>query len=542
MADAEKPIDYIVVGGGLSGCVIASRIHQARPDLSVTLLEAGPDESRNEKVLMPAAARSLGDTPLLSKYKTTPQAHLNNRQVEFYGGRLLGGSSASNYGAWTRGHEDDYNLWAELVNDKRWSYGELLPYFKRSEHYHGTASDDQHGYEGPIHTSSGGRNYPLREVMRKIYEVSGIVSNPDMNTGNPVGIAPLVESWYQGNRQHAANCYPLQGVSVLTNTPATRIVISRDNDGIRRAIGVTIPSGKVLLAKNEVIICCGALKTPQLLMLSGIGPSSELVKHGIEQEMDLPVGLNLHDHPTTPVAFQLRYPERGLAVGSPEFMNKPNHFTGNPMDWFITAAISGDELEQAANTDSLFAGKKPVDFEITCLYTGSQYGAPDGSHITLGVVCLSTTARGTVTLQSNRPEDSPIIDPQYLSTEHDRIIMRSGVRFILQMMSSKAAEEHFTGEAPPQGFPQLTPVSPDAVIDSHVRSSTTCGQHPAGSASMGTVVDSECRVKGIGGLRVVDASIVPASISAHMQAPMYGIAERAAEMILHAAEMILHAA
>lgn len=140
-----------------------------------------------------------------------------------------------------------------------------------------------------------------------------------------------------------------------------------------------------------------------------------------------------------------------------------------------------------------------------------------------------------MTLQSNKPEDSPIIDPQYLSTEHDRTIMRSGVRFILQMMGSKAAEEDFTGEAPPQGFPQLTSVSPDAMIDSRIRSSTSCVHHPAGSNSMGMVVDSECRVKGVGGLRVVDASIVPAPISAHMQAPMYGIAERAADMILQVA-------
>ncbi|KAL9078851.1 MAG: hypothetical protein Q9157_002221 [Trypethelium eluteriae] len=370
MAIEEKTFDYLIVGGGLAGCVVASRLRQARPELSIALLEAGPDESHNEKVLKPAAARSLGGTALLSQYKTTPQAHLDSRQIDIYGGRLLGGSSATNYGAWTRGHAEDYDTWARLVGDEKWSYRELLPYFKRSEHYHGPSDDSQHGYQGPIHTSSGGRNYPLQDIIKDIYKDAGFLMNSDMNTGDPVGISRLVESWYQGERQHAGICYPLQGVSVLTNNPVHKIIIVADNTGTRSATAVKLTGGQILHAKQEVIVCCGALRTPQLLMLSGIGPASELAKHNIDQQVDLPVGMNLHDHPTIPLTFKLRYPERGLAVGSPKFMSKPDHFTGNPMDWFITAAVAATDLGKVAKIDgSSPEERRPVDFEITCLYT-----------------------------------------------------------------------------------------------------------------------------------------------------------------------------
>ena len=205
----------------------------------------------------------------------------------------VSGSSAVNYGAWTRGHATDFDRWGKEVGDDRWSYRSLLPYFKKSEHWHNEGDDDtaQHGFSGPIHTSSGGRDYPLREPIREALLSTGLEFNPDMNSGNPNGVAQLVENWHKASRQHAALCYRLEGVHVMTNTVVERIRLENG-----KAQGVELLNGEVLTASKEIIISCGAIRTPQLLMLSGIGPHSELVKHNIKPLVDLPVGQNLHDH------------------------------------------------------------------------------------------------------------------------------------------------------------------------------------------------------------------------------------------------------
>jgi len=356
-----------------------------------------------------------------------------------------------------------------------------------------------------------------------------------MNSGDPNGVAQLVENWHEASRQHAAICYDLKDVHVMTNAVVERIHVENGN-----ATGVELTNDQLLTASKEVIISCGALRTPQLLMLSGIGPKSELSKYNIKQMAELPVGQHLHDHGSINIVWKLKNPDKGYAFGSPAF-NKPEYATGNPMDWMGTAAAPDEELQKAASADgSTFKPGPRTDYELTVMYSVTpaapmEIAPMDGTNITTGVLCMSTTSRGTVTLASDKATDNPIIDPRYFTTEHDRAVMRAGIRRTLQAMESPALKDYIECETPPPGLPRITSASSDAELDARVNAVSWSWFHAGGTASMGKVVDTECRVYGVKGLRVVDTSIMPLSITAHLQAPMYAIAESAAELIAQAA-------
>ena len=438
-----------------------------------------------------------------------------------------------NYGAWTRGHAADFDNWSKEVGDSRWSYSGLLPYFRRSEHWHNKEGDAaQHGFSGPIHTSGGGRDYPLREPVKEALLSTGLKFNPDMNAGDPNGVAQLIENWHEASRQHAAICYDLKGVHVLTNTIVERVRFENSN-----ATGVELSDGQFLTASKEVILSCGALRTPQILMLSGVGPHSELSKYNIKQVTELPVGMNLHDHGSINIVWKLKNPEKGYAFGSPAF-NKPEYATGNPMDWIGTAAAPDEHLQTAARADgTTFTPGPRSDYEVTIMYAITaaapvEMAPMDGTHITTGVLCMSPTSRGTLTLASATASTTPIIDPRYFTTAHDRAVIRAGMRRALQAMESPALKDFIEGgETPPPGLPRIHAASSDKQLDERVDAMSWSWFHTAGTASMGSVVDTECRVYGVGGLRVVDASILPLSVTAHLQAPLYAIAESAAELI-----------
>ena len=440
-----------------------------------------------------------------------------------------------NYGAWTRGHAADFDNWSHEVGDSRWSYDGLLPHFKRSEHWHDKEGDaTQHGFLGAIHTSSGGRNYALREPVKEALLSTNLEFNPDMNSGDPNGVGRLVENWHNASRQHAAICYDLKSVHIMKNTVVQRIIIEE-----KKATGIKLSDGRLLTATKEVIVSGGALRTPQLLMLSGIGPKSELSKFNIPQVVELPVGHYLHDHGSMQIYWKLKDSDGGYSFGSPAF-NKPEYATGNPMDWFGTAAAPDEELQTAAKADrSMFNAGPRTDYEVTAMYSvvptpSIEVPPMDGSHMTTGVVCLSTTSRGTVTLASDKATDDPIIDPRYFTTEHDRVVMRAGIRRILQAMKSPAMKDYIESETPPPGMPRINSGSSDLELDNRINATSSSFYHTAGTASMGKVVDSKCCVYGVKGLRVVDTSIMPISITAHLQAPMYAIAEAAAEIIAQA--------
>ncbi|KAK4497749.1 hypothetical protein PRZ48_010402 [Zasmidium cellare] len=527
--------DYIIAGGGLSGCVLASRLSTALPNLKIALIETGPDSQRNEAIASPGNAWMI--TPdYYHNYETLPQKHLDNRNVAIKTGRALGGGSAVNYGGWTRGDRSGYDEWARVVGDSRWSYDELLPYFKRAETYPLPNLEDQHGYEGPIKPSRGDRGYLLKEDVLEAMKSTGLQENPDANGGDIRGVARLVESWDEGRRTFAAGDYDLGNVEVLAGMSVQKVVVE---GGVAK--GVVLGDGRVLEARREVVVSCGALRTPQVLMLSGIGPRKELEKLGIEVLVDSPhVGKNLHDHGMVAFWYKLRHPEQGLAIGSEKFMANPRNLEGNPMDWMINTGISDAETKKAAEIDGKDTSRRD-DIEITCIYLAaptSPFPPPpmDGTHISVSVIGIHATSRGSVSLSSTDPNDLPLIDPAYLATEHDRAVIRTGAKIVAKMMESPAGQRISTGETPPGPFSPLTSKTSDAEIDERARACIFTAYHPAGSAAMGTVVDAECRVKGMKGLRVVDASIMPVSIGAHLQASLYGVAERAAQMIIDAAK------
>jgi len=355
--------------------------------------------------------------------------------------------------------------------------------------------------------------------------------NSDMNNGSPNGVAKLVENWHEASRQHAAICYDLKGVHVKTNS-----VVSRSLFSGTRATGVELTSGQRFTATREVIVSCGAIRTPQILMLSGIGPAAELSKWSIPQIVDLPVGQNVHDHGSINIVWKLRNPAGPYAFGSPAF-NKPEYATGNPLDWIASGAAPDADIEAAAKKNGTeFVTRDRTDFEVTVMYAVTaaapmEMAPMDGSHITTGVLCLSPTSRGTVTLASTNPEHNPIIDPQYFTTEHDRAVLRAGIRTALQAMESEPLKPYLEGETPPPGMPAIDSKSSDEELDARVNAVSWSWFHAGGTASMGKVVDTQCRVYGVQGLRIVDSSIIPLSISAHLQAPMYAIAESAADLI-----------
>ena len=355
-----------------------------------------------------------------------------------------------------------------------------------------------------------------------------------MNNGDPNGVAQLVENWHNASRQHAAICYDIGRVHVKTNTVVQRVLLEGS-----KATGVELTDGQCLTASREVIVSCGALRTPQLLMLSGIGPKSELSKHDIKQVADLPVGQFLHDHGSVNLVWKLKNPEKGYAFGSPAF-DKPEYGTGNPMDWMATGAAPDEELLKAARADgTTFEPGPRSDYEVTIMYAITaaapvEMAPMDGTHITTGVLCLSPTSRGTVTLASNKATDNPVIDPRYFSTEHDRAVIRAGIRLTLQAMESEVLKGYVEGETPPPGMPHISSASSDVELDKRVDAISWSWFHAGGTASMGRVVDTQCRVYGVNGLRVVDASIIPLSITAHLQAPTYAIAESAADLIAQA--------
>lgn len=370
--------------------------------------------------------------------------------------------------------------------------------------------------------------------MKEALLSTGLKLNRDMNSGDPNGVAQLVENWHDASRQHAAICYNLEGIHVMTNTVVQRVHFEGN-----KATGVELTDGKYLIASKEVIICCGALRTPQLLMLSGIGPKSELSKHNIKQIAELPVGQHLHDHGSINIVWKLKNPEKGYAFGSPAF-NKPEYATGNPMDWMATGAAPDEHLHKAASVDgTTFESGPRTDYEVTVMYAITaaapvEMAPMDGTHFTTGVLCLSPTSRGTVTLASDKATDNAIIDPRYFTTEHDRAVIRAGMRLTLQAMESEALKDYVEGETPPPGMPRISSTSSDAELDKRVNAMSWSWFHTGGTASMGKVVDTQCRVYGVEGLRVVDTSIMPLSITAHLQAPTYAVAELAADLIAQA--------
>ena len=434
-----------------------------------------------------------------------------------------------------------------MVKDDRWSYNGFLPYFRKTEHHHDPNADpEQHGFNGPIHSTPAlNRTYPLTQAVKDAFLKIGVKSIEDHNSGDNKGLAPHVENWHQGKRQPTGKAYGLHGVEVLTDSLVKRIILEDGANGRKKAVGAELTSGRVITANKEVIVCCGAIRTPQLLMLSGIGPAGELKKHGIEQLVDAPeVGQNLSDHCTITQFFKVRNPEKGLCAPSPGF-NHPSFIEGFPTDYIITESAPFEALKAALKADgepnvtdkhSLLHPPRS-HFELLPMYAPTEVPLTnmnlpfDGSILSVGILNLLPTSRGTITLDSTDPAADPVIDPNYYATEVDRVILRAAMRRNMTAFETPEGQSIVEGEVPPSGHVALSSASTDEELDARVRRVGASFYHAAGTASMGKVVDTDCRVFGTEALRVVDASIIPTPLAAHYQVAVYAIAESAAEII-----------
>jgi choline dehydrogenase-like flavoprotein len=529
--------EYIIVGGGTVGCIIASRLSLAGHRVAV--FEAGPQDY-SDQIMSPTGGPLLHGTKFEFNWKSTKQPKLGNREIANHGGKLLSGSTGVNYGLWSRGHSADFDAWARHVGDDRWTYSNLLKYFKRSETHHDpNASPDVHGFDGPISTFTGLRKYPLKANILAAAKQSGIEYNPDGNSGNPLGIAPFTENAKNKLRQPVSLAYDLSKGKIYTDCTVARIEIDPQS---KTATGIVLDDGRSFKSSKEVLVCAGAIKTPQILMLSGVGPKEHLESFKIPTIVDLPVGENFHDHISGSLFWKLRNPEKGLAMGSPLF-NDPSYSTGMPFDWIVSISLPDEALSSAAAADGTsletLYGKGPrAHVEILMPYApiasaGTSYRLPfDGTHISTPVVILLPTSRGSIRLATANVTDDPVIDPNYLESEVDRAIMREGIRAAIRIMETPEALTFVEHETPPEGYPQLTSSSTDDEIDARLAYVAASMFQNAGTASMGTVLETDCKVKGIGALRVCDASMIPASLASHYQAAVYAIGEAVADIIL----------
>ncbi|KAL8665434.1 MAG: hypothetical protein Q9168_007706 [Polycauliona sp. 1 TL-2023] len=540
--------DYVVVGGGLTGCVIASRLSQSNSNYQVVLVEAGIDASDNPLTKDIGGAFALAGSDLDYNYKTTSQANTKDRVHTATAEKVLGGGSILNYGLWARGDARDYDQWAATVGDKRWSYTGLLPYFKKSEkHFQAGQAPENRGSDGPMRITSvfesdPKRRYGLREPIKAAWEESGLHENPYGDCGSLQGICESLENWNHGERQPSNLAYCLKKVRVLTSAVVHKVDMVDELQGRPRASSVTLADGRQIKARKEIILCAGTVKTPQILMLSGVGPAALLSSHGIPVVQDnAEVGNNYFDHFALFQIWKLRNPEKGLSTGGPGWDN-PAFFKGLPFDWTINEGTPSEILRPAMQRDAT-NGKindqsllDPAKSFVETMVFYSPVGAPvpvDGSYVATSTMLLTPTSRGNLQIVSSSPNAAPAIDPNFYDTEVDRTALTHGVRRVLKtLLQTQSGAEYIEREEAPEGMSGLDADSPDADIDARIRMAGVSHAHAAGTAAMGKVVDSRLCVYGIAGLRVADASVFPVAIGGHPQATLYGLAEQAADMIL----------
>jgi choline dehydrogenase-like flavoprotein len=521
--------DYVIVGGGSAGCVLAARLSED-PAVRVCLLEAGPPDT-SALIHCPGGLALLARTGQANwAFATAPQPGLNGRRGYQPRGKVLGGSSSINAMVYIRGQREDYDGWAAAGNPG-WAYADVLPYFKKAEH-HERGADAFHGTGGPLNVKDLGSPHRFGGIFVDAGVQAGFPRNPDFNGATQEGVGPYEVTHKDGERCSAAKAYlgPARtrpNLEVVTGAHALRVVF----DG-RRAAGVEARVGLAVRrfdARQEVLICTGALQTPQLLMLSGIGPAAHLLEHGIEVLHDAPgVGSHLHDH--VDVVQVLDAPHLrdlfGLSLGGLWAVARgavewARRRTGLLTTNFAEAGgfVRSRPEEPRPDLQFHFVIAKLVDHGRATVF-GHGYSC----HVCL----LRPKSRGSVRLKSADPVAAPLIDPNFLGERDDVDRLVRGFKVMRRLLQQPALADH-------RGRELSAAARTDAEIEAFVRDHADTIYHPVGSCRMGPAatdpVDAELRVRGVTGLRVVDASVMPAIVSGNTNAPVIMIAEKAADLI-----------
>ena len=524
--------DYIIVGAGSAGCVVANRL--CSKDNKVLLIEAGPENSGISLKMPAAVLQNLKSTKYNWAYKGEPEIELNGRQIQHDRGRTLGGSSSINGMVFIRGHALDYDGWRQ-AGCEGWSYSDVLPYFKKMENYSG-GGDKFRGGSGPLNIQRPNPDNPLVLKFIEAGKEAGYPITDDINGFCQEGFGLLDSSVFKGERSSTAKAYlgPVKNcsnLSVVTSAQVERVIVE---NGIAKGVIYKNKLGANIqvTASKEIILSAGAVSSPHILMLSGIGPATHLKNHGIEVVMDLPgVGQNLNDHPD----FVLKYKSLKPFSIWPKTKSFMKLLAG--IQWILTRkGICASNHFDAVGCIRSGPGVEYPDIQLTLspIAVDDQTWSPIQEHaFQIHVGLMRAHSRGSISLRNADPKTPPRILVNYLKDPRDRDLLRTGIRLVRELVNQPTFSDVRGAEI----FPGDN-IKTDDALDQRINSHTTTQWHLSGTARMGsknderTVVDSNGKVVGISGLRVIDASIMPVVTNGNTNSPTIMIAEKLCDNIL----------